>query len=129
MFFRILRKSLLKRKSRIVIVVLSVIIGAAIATALLSVSSFISEKVGLEFRKYDANLLVVPESDTIEVGFPGVEFGAVTEQKYIHESDLCFNLNEIGTNSPQDIASQLKDLFRSRHLTRLLSWLILNPEP
>ena len=99
MFFRILRKSLLKRKSRIVIVVLSVIIGAAIATALLSVSSFISEKVGLEFRKYGANLLVVPESDTIEVGFPGVEFGAVTEQKYINESDLCFNLNEIGTEN------------------------------
>jgi putative ABC transport system permease protein len=78
----------LKRKSRIAIAVLSVIIGAAIATSLLSVSSDISEKVGLEFRKYGANLLVVPESDTIEVGFPGVEFGAVTEQKYINESDL-----------------------------------------
>jgi putative ABC transport system permease protein len=88
MFFRILRKSLSKRKSRIAIAVISVIIGAAIATALLSVSSDISEKVGLEFRKYGANLLVVPESDTIEVGFPGVEFGAVTEQKYINESDL-----------------------------------------
>lgn len=88
MFFRILRKSLSKRKSRIAIAVLSVIIGAAIATALLSVSSDISEKVGLEFRKYGANLIVVPESDTIEVGFPGVEFGAVTEQKYINESDL-----------------------------------------
>lgn len=67
---------------------LSVIIGAAIATALLSISSDISEKVGLEFSKYGANLLVVPKSDTIEVGFPGVEFGSVTEQKYINESDL-----------------------------------------
>jgi putative ABC transport system permease protein len=88
MFTRILRKSLSKRKSRIAIAVLSVIIGAAIATALLTVSSDVSEKVGLEFRKYGANLLVVPESDTIEVGFPGVDFGTVTEQKYINESDL-----------------------------------------
>jgi putative ABC transport system permease protein len=31
---------------------------------------------------------VVPESDTIDVGFPGVDFGSVTEQNYINESDL-----------------------------------------
>ena len=62
--------------------------GAAIATALLSVSFDVSEKVGYEFRKYGANLMVVPESDTIEVGFPGVDFGSVTEQRYINESDL-----------------------------------------
>lgn len=88
MFIRILRKSLSKRKSRIAIAVISVIIGAAIATALLSVSLDVSEKVGQEFRKYGANLLVVPESDTIDVGFPGVEFGSVTEQRYISESDI-----------------------------------------
>ena len=88
MFLRILRKSLIKRKSRIAIAVLSVIIGAAVATALLSVSMDVTEKVGYEFSKYGANLLVVPESDTIEVGFPGVGFGSVTEQKYINESDL-----------------------------------------
>ena len=78
----------MKRKSRIAIAVLSVIIGAAIATALLSVSMDVREKVGYEFRKYGANLMVVPKSDTIEVGFPGVDFGTVTEQKYINESDL-----------------------------------------
>ncbi|UCD13616.1 MAG: ABC transporter permease [Thermoplasmatales archaeon] len=88
MFLRILRKSLSKRKSRIAIAVISVIMGAAIATALLSVSLDVSEKVGYEFRKYGANLIVVPKSDTIEVGFPGVDFGSVTEQRYINESDL-----------------------------------------
>jgi putative ABC transport system permease protein len=88
MLLRILKKSLYKRKSRIAIAVLSVIIGAAIATALLSVSMDVSEKVGMEFRKYGANLMVVPESDTIEVGFPGVDFGTVTEQRYVNESDL-----------------------------------------
>jgi putative ABC transport system permease protein len=88
MFGRILRKSLSKRKSRIAIAVISVIMGAAIATALLSVSMDVSEKVGYEFRKYGANLMIVPESDTIEIGFPGVDFGSVTDQKYINESDL-----------------------------------------
>ena len=83
-----LRKSLSKRKSRIAIAVISVIMGAAIATALLSVYYDVDEKVSLEFRKYGANLLVVPKSDTIEVGFPGVDFASVTEQRYINESDL-----------------------------------------
>jgi len=88
MFLRILGKSILKRKSRIAIAVISVTIGAAIATALLSVSFDVSQKVGIEFRKYGANLMVVPKSDTIEVGFPGVQFGSVIEQRYINESDL-----------------------------------------
>jgi putative ABC transport system permease protein len=88
MFLRIIRKSFSKRKSRIAIAVISVIMGAAIATALLSVSLDVSEKVGYEFRKYGANLMVVPRSDTIEVGFPGVDFGSVTDQRYINESDL-----------------------------------------
>ncbi len=88
MLIRILKKSLQRRKSRIAIAIVSVIIGASIATSLLSVSMDISEKVGYEFRKYGANLIIVPESDTIEVGFPGVDFGSVTDQRYINESDL-----------------------------------------
>lgn len=88
MLLRIIKKSLYKRKSRIAIAVLSVIIGAAIATALLSVSMDISEKVGMEFRKYGANLMLSPRSDNIEVGLPGIDFGTVTEQRYVNESDL-----------------------------------------
>lgn len=88
MFARILGKSLLKRKSRIAIAVISVIIGSAIATALLSVSLDVGEKVGHEFRKYGANLIIIPKSDTIQLGFPGVDFGSVTEQRYINESDI-----------------------------------------
>lgn len=88
MFLRILRKSILKRKSRIAIAIISVIIGAAIATALISISLDVGEKVGLEFRKYGANLMVIPKSDTISVGFPGVNVGSVTDQRHINESDL-----------------------------------------
>ena len=88
MFLRILGKSILKRKSRIAIAVIAVIIGAATTTALLSVSLDVNEKVSYEFRRYGANLLIVPKSDTIEVGFPGVNFGSITEQQYINEEDL-----------------------------------------
>ena len=88
MFFRILGKSFSRRKGKIAIAVIAVIMGAAIPSAMFTVSLDITDKVSYEFRKYGANLILVPRSDTIEVGFPGVEFGSVTEQRYINESDL-----------------------------------------
>jgi len=88
MLLRILTKSLARRKSRIALAVVAVLMGAAVATALMTVSLDVTEKVSLEFRKYGANLMVVPKSDTIDVGFPGVQLGSVTEQRYINESEL-----------------------------------------
>ncbi|MDP6155887.1 MAG: FtsX-like permease family protein [Candidatus Thermoplasmatota archaeon] len=88
MFMSILGKSFSRRKGKIAIAIIAVIMGAAIPSAMFTVSLDISEKVSYEFRKYGANLILVPKSDTIQVGFPGVEFGAVTEQNMINESDL-----------------------------------------
>ena len=88
MFFRILRKSLGGRKGKVLIAVIAVMMGAAIPSAMITVSMDIDDKVSQEFRKYGANLIIVPRSDTIQVGLPGVEFGSVTEQRYINESDL-----------------------------------------
>lgn len=88
MLMRILGKSLARRRGRIAIAVVSVLMGAAVATALMAVSMDIEAQVSAEFRQYGANLIVVPQSDTIDVGFPGVDFGSVTEQGYIEEGDI-----------------------------------------
>lgn len=77
-----------RRRGRIAFAVISVVMGAAVITALLAVSMDVEEQVAADFRKYGANLVVVPQSDTIEVGFPGVTFGSVTEQGYIEEEDV-----------------------------------------
>nr|NIP33775.1 hypothetical protein [Thermoplasmata archaeon]NIS13331.1 hypothetical protein [Thermoplasmata archaeon]NIV79978.1 hypothetical protein [Thermoplasmata archaeon]NIW90053.1 hypothetical protein [Thermoplasmata archaeon] len=88
MLMRILGKSLARRRGRIAIAIVSVVMGAAVATALMAVSMDIEAQVSAEFRQYGANLIIVPQSDTIEVGFPGVDFGSVTEQGYIEEGDI-----------------------------------------
>ncbi len=62
--------------------------GASMTSGLLTVSHGIEEKLGLEFRKFGSNIVVIPKSDTIEVGFPGINFGSVTEQRYIDGGDL-----------------------------------------
>jgi putative ABC transport system permease protein len=88
MFVQLLRKSILRRKSRFAMGVASVLIGAAVVTALLTVSLGVGDQVGQEFSKYGADLMLQPQSNTIQVGLPGVTIGSVTEQKYINESDL-----------------------------------------
>ena len=88
MFAELLKKSILRRKSRFAMGVASVLIGAAVVTALFTVSLGVGDQVAQEFAKYGANLILQPQSNTIEVGLPGVTVGSVTEQKYINESDL-----------------------------------------
>ncbi|OGD54301.1 hypothetical protein A3K80_08140, partial [Candidatus Bathyarchaeota archaeon RBG_13_38_9] len=62
--------------------------GASMTSGLLTVSQGIQEKLGLEFRKFGSNIVIIPKSDSIEVGLPGINLGSVTEQRYIDESDL-----------------------------------------
>lgn len=88
MLKRILKKSISRRKSRIAIAVIAVMIGASIAGALLTVSLNIRDKVGNEFRQYGANILLVPKTSSVSVTIGDVDYGSVTEQKYIAESDL-----------------------------------------
>ena len=88
MFFRILSKSFMGRKSQIAIALVAVIIGAALPSAMLTVSMDVTENVNTEFRKFGANLLLVPRSDTIDIGIGAVNFGSVTEQRYINETEL-----------------------------------------
>ena len=88
MLLRILGKSFSNRKGSIAIALLAVIIGAAVPSAMITVSMDVEENVNSEFRKFGANLILVPKTDTIDIGIGGINFGSVTEQKYINESDL-----------------------------------------
>lgn len=96
MFLKILGKSLKRRKSRVIIAVLAVIMSASIASALFSTSMTMEDKISEEFRKFGANIMVLPKSDTIEVGLPGINFGSITEQRYINETDL-WRIKKIAT--------------------------------
>lgn len=94
MFTRILAKSLAKRRSRVALAVLAVVMGASMASALLTTSYSINEKLASEFRQFGANIMVLPRSETIDVGLPGISLGSVTEQRYINESAL-WNIKKI----------------------------------
>ena len=88
MFWRLLRRSVAARKARAAMVVLAIMTGAAITSALLTTTLSVRDDMASEFRRFGPNIIVSPVSSTIEVGLPGIALGTITEQGYINESDI-----------------------------------------
>ncbi len=63
MFYRLLLKAIQRRKLRIALAVLAVVMGASIASTLLTVSFDINDKMGKELKSYGANILLQPSSE------------------------------------------------------------------
>lgn len=60
MLFRILKNSFLKRPKAVILVLLSITMGAAVSTAFLGIAGEVSHKMALELRSYGANILIEP---------------------------------------------------------------------
>lgn len=88
MLLRILRETLFRRKKRVALAVLAVLIGSSLATALLSVSSEVLERFTREMRAYGANILLTPESDSLQLEIGGVSYTPAGSQQFIDEDDL-----------------------------------------
>ncbi|MDO9097977.1 MAG: ABC transporter permease [Candidatus Methanoperedens sp.] len=62
MFYRLVSSAIARRKLRIALAVLAVIMGATIASTLLTISYDINDKMGRELKSYGANILLQPSS-------------------------------------------------------------------
>ena len=62
MLIRILKNSFLKRPKAVLLVLLSITMGAAVATAFLGIAGEVSHKMALELRSYGANILLEPRA-------------------------------------------------------------------
>ncbi len=65
MFPQLLLKAIQRRKLRIALAVLAVVMGASIASTLLTVSFDINDKMGRELKSYGANILLQPSSEGV----------------------------------------------------------------
>ncbi len=63
MFYRLLFCAIQRRKLRIALAVLAVVMGASIASTLLTVSFDINDKMGRELKSYGANIFLQPSSE------------------------------------------------------------------
>ncbi|MBI1921735.1 MAG: ABC transporter permease [Geobacter sp.] len=96
MFLRILLKSLKVRKNRVFITFFSIMIGAAIITALASVYFDISAKMSRELRAYGANFFIGPASAsgnrTVDTGTIGEAVKMVPPEKLAGASPYVYGV-------------------------------------
>ncbi len=63
MFLKMVTASLLRRRSRMLIALLSIAVGATILSGLVTIYYDVPRQMGAQFRNYGANMILVPSSD------------------------------------------------------------------
>jgi putative ABC transport system permease protein len=88
MFFRLVSDSFTRRPRHKLLTGAALALGMAIATAALSVSLDVGDRLAREFRSLGANLLVTPQADSLPLEIGGVDYRPANSGAYLLESDL-----------------------------------------
>src|SRR5437867_6277718 len=88
MFLRLVADSFSRRPRHKLLTGAALALGMAIATAALSVSLDVGDRLAREFRSLGANLLVTPQADSLPLEIGGVDYRPVNAGAYLPESDL-----------------------------------------
>jgi putative ABC transport system permease protein len=88
MFLRLVFESFRREKRRKALAGAAIVLGVAVATAMIAVATDIGDKISRELRGYGANLLVTPQQDTLDVEIGGVNLKPPGDGSYLDEADL-----------------------------------------
>lgn len=94
MFVRILKESFVRQAKTKALAVIVLALGASIATALLNISLDIGDRMTEELKQYGANILVVPENNSLPLETGGIDFNPLKNRSFIEEEYLV-NLRKI----------------------------------
>lgn len=88
MFLRLVTDSFTRRPKRKLLTMAALALGMAVATAALSVSLDVGDRLAEEFRSLGANLLITPMADSLPLEIGGVDYRPANAGAYLPESDL-----------------------------------------
>jgi putative ABC transport system permease protein len=88
MFLRLVADSFTRRPRRKLISMAALAMGMSVATAALSVSLDVGDRLAQEFRSLGANLLVTPQADSLPLEIGGVDYRPANAGAYLPEADL-----------------------------------------
>jgi putative ABC transport system permease protein len=88
MFLRLVADSIRRRPRHKLLTGAALALGMAVATAALSVSLDVGDRLSHEFRSLGANLMVTAQADTLPLEIGGVDYRPVNAGAYLPESDL-----------------------------------------
>ncbi|MBI4187026.1 MAG: ABC transporter permease [Chloroflexi bacterium] len=85
---RIIRETFLRRKKWVALVFLAVLLGASLASSLLTVYGDVAGKMSQELRSYGANILVRPVSAGLELEIGGISYTPPSARVFLDEREL-----------------------------------------
>src|SRR6266853_1187475 len=88
MFLRLVSDSFARRPRHKFLTGAALALGMGVATAALSVSLDVGDRLAKEFRSLGANLLVTPQADSLPLEIGGVDYRPVNAGAYLPEADL-----------------------------------------
>ena len=88
MFFRMIRGAFTRQWKKMLMIALTIALGASLATAMLSVMMDVGDKVNQELKTYGANITVVPKSVSVVGSLYEVEDGGSAQTAYLREDEL-----------------------------------------
>ena len=120
MFLRLIADNFARRPRRKLLTAAALALGMAVATAALSVSLDVGDRLAQEFRSLGANLIVTPEADSLPLEIGGVDFRPANSGAYLPEADLpkiktVFWHNNIMAVAPVLESTRYYGFFEPRH--------------
>jgi putative ABC transport system permease protein len=88
MFLRLVSDSFARRPRHKLLTGAALALGMAVATAALSVSLDVGDRLAREFRSLGANLVATPQADSLPLEIGGVDYRPVNTGAYLPEADL-----------------------------------------
>jgi putative ABC transport system permease protein len=88
MFLRLLYESFRRQKRRKLLAGVAIMLGVAVATAMIAIATDIGDKINREMRTYRANLLVTPQEDTLDLEIGGINLKPPSDGAFLNEADL-----------------------------------------
>ena len=88
MFIRLVYESFRRQKRRKLLAGIAIMLGVAVATAMIAVATDIGDKMNREMRSLRANLVVSPQEDTLDLEIGGVNLKPPSDGAFLNEADL-----------------------------------------
>jgi len=88
MFLRLVYESFRRQKRSKLLAGTAIVLGVGVATAMIAVATDVGDKISRELRSYGANLIVIPQDDTLDVEIGGVDLKPPSDGAYLNEADL-----------------------------------------
>ena len=108
MFFRMMRGTFVRQWKKMLMIALTVALGASIATAMLNVMLDVGDKINAELKTYGSNITVVPQSEAVISKLYDVDEEDIDrDYEYIKEEKIGELLTIFWANNITDFAPEI----------------------